>query len=627
MRRLEAARRGLSVFCWSAAVVFVVVVQPLYLLPIEQQLPIVLALTLMGLFAAKPLRSTAGPDRVVGDFIDLLLVVAAAATGFYMADNYQAIIHRQGAFTPTDIQVSVVAVIIVLEAIRRSVGWPLTIVSLVFIAYAIFGRSMPGLLVHRGYSFTTTASHLLLTYAGIYGTPLKIMIRYVMIFMVFGSLLQVVGASDVLVRFSQAIAGRFTGGLGKVAVIASALVGTVSGSAAGNVATTGAVTIPAMKRAGYPAHVAGAIESVASTGGQIMPPIMGAAAFLMAEYLGVPYGQVALAATLPAIIYFLSVGMAVDLYARAHGLRGMAPAQIEPLRQVLREGWLYILPIGVIFGLLILGYSATFAALVGVGLALVLLVVKRAGLRQVLAALEEAGRGAATLCIVSAGAGIVVGVMQLTGLGARLASVLVDLSAGSSLVLLVLTMVVSIILGMGMPTTVVYVLLVSLVVPALVQMGTAPISAHFFVFYFGVLAAVTPPVALASYAAASIAGSSPDRTGWMAFKMSFPSFIVPFFFASNPVLLGQGVWHEVLRGAVTASVGVFLLAMAVMNYMQGPLRWWARLLLVLAALLLIDPGAATDAAGVGIVIMVWLLQGRIRRHGIGVDGPTELPFS
>ncbi|HLV10995.1 MAG TPA: TRAP transporter fused permease subunit, partial [Trueperaceae bacterium] len=510
---MTKARGALGDLFWIAAMLFVVVVQPLYLLPVEQQLPITLTLVMVGLFLKRPtVRDEAKASRPVvllGRGVDLVLIVASAVAGAYVAMNYAAIIFRQGAFTPTDNFMAMVLLVLVLEGVRRAVGWPLTIVCLVFILYALFGRQMPGPLLHRGYSLERIGRHLALSYSGIYGIPLAVMVRYVILFIVFGALLQVSGAADFLVRFAQSIAGRFTGGLGKVAVVSSALVGTISGSAAGNVATTGSVTIPAMKRGGYQPHFAGAIESVASTGGQIMPPIMGAAAFLMADYLGVPYGQIAIAATLPALLYFLAAGVAVDLYARSHGLRGMKASEIEPLKSVLREGWLYILPILVIYVLLVAGYSPTLSALVGLAMAVLLMVVQRAGLRQIVAAFEAAGRGAATLTVVAAGAGIVVGVMQLTGLGARLASVLVDLSGGSILVLLLLTMVTSIILGMGMPTTVVYVLLFSLVAPALVAMGIAPLSAHFFIFYYGVLAAITPPVALASYAAASIAGSHP----------------------------------------------------------------------------------------------------------------------
>lgn len=617
-------RRGFSAACYAAAVLFVLIVQPLYLLPIEQQLPIALALSMMGLFAGKPIfgkrnsDSEGGPAALLAAVIDGVLILMTLVTGWYIAANYMDIIFRQDAFTPTDNAVALLVTLLTLEAVRRAVGWPLVIVCLVFIAYSVYGRSMPSLLIHRGYSFQRTATHVALSYAGIYGQPLAIMIRYVIIFMLFGNLLQVVGASDVLVRLAQAVAGRYTGGLGKVASIASALAGTVSGSAAANVVTTGTVTIPAMKKSGYPPHVAGAIEAVASTGGQVMPPIMGAAAFLMADYLGVPYGQVALAATLPALLYFFAAGAAVDLFARSYGLRGVPKDQLEPVGRVLRTSWMHVLPILVIYVLLVIGYSPTLSALIGVGLATLLLLVRRVTLRDTIDAIVDAGQGAAVLNIISAGAGIVVGIMQLTGLGPRLAAVLVDVSGGNVLLLLVLTMVTSIVLGMGMPTTVVYVLLASLVAPALVRMGIDPMAAHFFIFYFGVLAAITPPVALASYAAASIAGSPPDKTGWTAFKFSIPTFIVPFFVAMEPTLLMKGSVWAILLSTVSTVLGVYVLSVASINYLGGPLTWVGRVISAVAALLLIHQGWETDLAGLALFAIVWWSK---KRRGAKISAP------
>lgn len=601
-------RAWLGNAAWLAAVLSVTIVQPLYLLPIEQLLPIVLLLVMLGLFLRKPLVRE--PERrakawvAAGDVIDVLLAATAVVTGAYVAANYQGIIFRQGAFTPTDMLVASIAVPLVLEAVRRSVGWPLTIVSMVFIAYAIFGRSLPGLLMHRGYPYERTANQLVLSYSGIYGIPLQIMVRYVILFMVFGALLQVSGAADFLVRFSQVVAGRFSGGLGKVAVVASALVGSISGSAAGNVATTGSVTIPAMKKGGYAPHFAASIEAVASTGGQIMPPIMGAAAFLMADYLGIPYIQVATAAIIPAAFYFLSAGIAIDLYARDKGLLGLPPSAIPRLIPTLRQGWHFILLIAFVYGLLIYGFSPTRTAFAGVIAAALLVLIVRPAWGETWKTLKSTAESAAILCAVTAGAGIVVGVVQLTGLGAQLASVLVDLSMGRVVVLLLLVMVASIILGMGMPTTVVYILLAALVAPALVGMGIEPIGAHFFFFYFGVLAAITPPVALASYAAASLAGSPPDKTGWTAFRMALPSFVVPFFFALNPALLMQGSFFEILHSGFTAAIGIWLFSIAVMGTFNGRMPWWGRLVLLAGSVLLMVGGWATDLAGLALGAIV-----------------------
>ncbi len=625
---MTKARGALGDLFWIVAMLFVVVVQPLYLLPVEQQLPMTLTLVMVGLFLKRPtVRDEANASRPVvllGRGVDLVLIVASAVAGAYVAMNYAAIIFRQGAFTPTDNFMAMVLLVLVLEGVRRAVGWPLTIVCLVFILYALFGRQMPGPLLHRGYSLERIGRHLALSYSGIYGIPLAVMVRYVILFIVFGALLQVSGAADFLVRFAQSIAGRFTGGLGKVAVVSSALVGTISGSAAGNVATTGSVTIPAMKRGGYQPHFAGAIESVASTGGQIMPPIMGAAAFLMADYLGIRYLEVAMAAIIPAVFYFMSAWFAIDIYARSVGLRGLTRAERPPFLGTLRTGWVHLALIGLVYAMLIMGYTATRAAFIGVCAAAVLVLLKRVRPREVWSVLRQGAEAAGILCAVTAGAGIVVGVVQLTGLGAQLASALVDLSGGYVMVLLVLVMVVSIVLGMGMPTTVVYVLLATLVGPALVAMGLTPLSAHFFFFYFGVLAAITPPVALASYAAASIAGADFDRTGWAAFRIALPSFLVPFFFALNPALLLEGTPLQVVHNSLTAGLGIWLITTAVMNWMNGRLPLWARAVLFAAALLLIDGGWLTDLVGVGVLTAFALWRYRLTPAAGPVGGTDPM---
>lgn len=606
---IDSLRKWVSTGVWTAGVVFVVIVQPLYLLATELQLPIILAVALIGLFARKPILGASEKPSVrnASAIIDGVLILATTVAGLYLSVNYLAIIFRQGAFTHTDIVIAIVISALALEAVRRAVGWSLTIIAIVFLLYAFFGRIMPGPLINQGYSIPVTASQLALSYSGLLGIPLQIMVQYVILFLVFGAILQASGAATFLVQFAQALSGRYTGGLGKVAVVASALVGSISGSAAGNVATAGSVTIPAMKEGGYQPHMAGAIEACASTGGQIMPPVMGAAAFLLANYLGVPYIKVAIAAIIPALLYFLSVGMGVDLYARSQGLKGMREG-IVPLHRVLKTGWLFLVPIAAIFVLLFMGYSPTLTAFVGVLMTLVVVLVRRVKAKEVLKALARAGESAAILCVVAAGAGIVVGVTQLTGLGASLASILVDASGGHSFILLLLAMVTSIILGMGMPTTVVYVLLASLVVPALIQMGLQPLGSHFFIFYFGVLAAITPPVALASYAAASIAGSSINRTGWAALKMALPAFIVPFFFVTNPALFMQGSPVVVVRSVLTAIMGVGIFSTATMNYLYGKMRWWTRILLLGAALLLINRMWLTDIAGLALFIIIVLYR-------------------
>lgn len=600
---------------WLIGLMFVVVVQPLYLLPLDQVLPFVLMLVMVGLFLKRPIiRSEAGVRWYLsGLFLDMAMIAGAVAVGVYIGVNYSAIIFRQGAFTGTDTVMALIGLVLTFETVRRSVGWPLTIVCLVFLLYAIFGRDMPGPLINRGYSLPKSAKYLMLSYSGIYGIPLVIMVRYVILFMVFGGFLQLSGAANFLVRIAQAIAGRYTGGLGKIAVLASALIGSISGSAAGNVATVGSVTIPAMKEGGYPSQFAAAIEATASTGGQILPPIMGAAAFLMADYLGKPYIDIAKAAILPAIFYFFAVGFAIDLYSRRYGLRGLPRKDLPKFLPTLAKGWYFLIVIGLVYGLLIYGSSPTRAAFVGVIAAAVLALVKRPSLRSIAKTLSITSESAAVLCAVTAGAGIVVGITQLTGVGAQLASILVTASMGHLIVLLLLVTVVSLVLGMGMPTTVVYVLLAALVGPAIEQMGLHALTANFFFFYFGVLAAITPPVALASYAAASIAGSSMNRTAWTAFKMAFPTFIVPFFFAYNPSLLMEGAASQIALHAAIAMLGIAFFSMAAIGSLNGELVAWKRILLFASGVALIDSNWVAYAAGLALgcaVVIIHLMSMR-----------------
>lgn len=612
---IKSIRGLVSKIAWLSTLLFITVAQPLYLLPVEQQLPITLMLVMIGLFFYSPFIKLSDGNGNHGQvflfLLDSLFVVAAIVVGLYITVNYHEIIFRQGAFTATDAVVSIIAVLLVLDAVRRAVGWPLTIVCLVALAYALLGRYMPGALFHRGYSAERISLQLALSYSGLYGIPLQIMVRYVILFIVFGALLQLSGAAEFLVRFSTSFAGRYTGGLGKVAVVASGLVGSISGSAAGNVATTGSVTIPAMKSSGYEPHFAASIEAVASTGGQIMPPIMGAAAFLMADYLGIPYIQVVKAAVIPAFLYFFSAGAAIDVYARSKGILGLPKSEIPSLWGVIRSGWVFLALIGLVYGMLIGGYSPTRAAFVGIIAAFLLTIVKKVGIRSFVDTLFDSSISAAKLCAVTAGAGIVVGVIQLTGLGAQLASVMVDISQGHVYVLLVLVMFASIIMGMGMPTTVVYVLLAALVAPALVSLGIDLIGAHFFFFYYGVMAAITPPVALASYAAASIAKSPFEKTGWTAFKMAIPAFIIPFFFVMNPALLMNGTVPQIAYGVFTAVLGVWMISVATMNYFGAKLPLWGRAILAFGAVLLISLNIMSNLLGFAILVGLF-----IYRYGI-----------
>jgi len=344
-----------------------------------------------------------------------------------------------------------------------------------------------------------------------------------------------------------------------------------------------------------------------------MPPIMGAAAFLMADYLGIPYIMVVKAAVIPAFLYFFSAGAAIDIYARSKGILGLPKSQIPSFWGVIKTGWIFLALILLVYGMLIAGYSPTLAAFAGIIAAGLLIIVRKVGLKALMDALYDGAQSAAKLCAVTAGAGVVVGVIQLTGLGAQLASFMVEISQGHVFILLILVMFASIVMGMGMPTTVVYVLLAALVAPALVKLGVDIVGAHFFFFYFGVLAAITPPVALASYAAASIAKSDFDKTGWTAFKMAVPAFIVPFFFVMNPALLMNGTLFQIIYGVITSVIGVWMISVATMNYLAGRLPLWGRGLIIIGAVLLIGHSLVTDIAGYLVLaglILVWFRRRR-----------------
>jgi TRAP transporter 4TM/12TM fusion protein len=415
---------------------------------------------------------------------------------------------------------------------------------------------------------------------------------------------------DYFVNFAFAAAGRARGGPAKVAIFASGLMGMINGTSAGNVVATGSLTIPLMKKVGYHKKTAGAIEAAASTGGQIMPPIMGAGAFIMAEITGIPYTEIAIAAVIPAILYFASIYFMVDLEAAKLGMRGMREDELPKLNKMLRQIYLFI-PIIILIVALFMGYSVIRAGtLATVAAAMVSwLTPNRMGLRSILHAFELAGIMSIQIIAVCACAGIIVGVISLTGVGARFSSMLLDIAAASQLLALFFAMCIAILLGMGMPTTAAYAVAASVVAPGLVDLGIPQLTAHFFVFYFAVVSAITPPVALASYAAAGISGSNPMETSVASFKIGISAFVVPFMFFYNSAILMDGTWFEVIRAALTATVGVFLLSAGMQGwFMGGRIAWFLRVGLTAAALFMIEGGWITDIIGVGTAVVIYLVQ-------------------
>ena len=483
-----------------------------------------------------------------------------------------------------------------------------------FLAYAYFGAYFPGFLSHRGYSIERIVSHMYFTTEGILGIPLGVSSTFIFLFILFGAFLEKTGIGKLFIDLANCIAGWASGGPAKVAVITSALEGTVSGSSVANTVGSGSFTIPMMKRLGYRPEFAGAVEASASTGGQIMPPIMGAAAFLMSEFIGMPYIDIAKAAAIPACLYFLGVLFEVHFEAKKSGLKGMEKGELPSFMYVLKSRGHLFVPLFAIIYVLTEGFTPTLAALVGLGLSVVAGQLKketRMGPWDIIQALEAGARGAVGVAIACATAGIIVGVVTLTGLGLKMANGLVDLAGGHLFLTLIFTMIASLILGMGAPTTANYVITSTIAAPTLVLMGVPLLAAHMFVFYFGIVADITPPVALAAYAGAGIAKADPFKTGVEASKLAVGAFIVPYIFVYNPaMLLINTTTFLLIQNLVTACCGMFGVGAAIIGFCLARMTWFERVWFAVAGLMLIDPGTTTDIIGLVMLTLGMIYQWR-----------------
>lgn len=560
------------------------------------------ALTLV--FLLYPMKPRGAPGWRAAD---LLLLALGYSFVLHIFTNYEYFTNRIiyiDDLTTADKFYAIVAVAIVLEATRRVIGLALPLTAVAFLIYAIgFTRIAPQVLMEQLY-FSTE---------GIFGSTLGVSASYVMLFVLFGSFMERSGTGQLFMDFSMSLTGHTAGGPGKVAIVSSALFGTVSGSAVANVMVDGPITIPLMKRTGFRPPFAAAVEAVASTGGQIMPPVMGAAAFVMAEFLAVPYAQVALWAAIPALLYYVSLFFAVHFDAKRYKLAGVPRSELPRFFRVMAvRGHLFVPIFVVLFGL-ILGYSAPLCALAG-ALTCIPMALLRAstrggiGWRNVFDALVDGARNTLSVAMACACAGIVIGCVTITGLGITFTQFVIVLAQSSLVAALVLTAVAGIVLGMGMPTTPSYIVMVSLLVPAIIKLGAIPPAAHMFAFYFAILSAITPPVALAVFAAAGLAKSDLWATGWQAVRIAAATYIVPFMFVFEPSLMLIGDWFESLTSSASAVVGVMCLAAGLQGYLFREARWWERAVLVAAALLLIKPGYISDAIGLVLLAGVVLSQ-------------------
>lgn len=538
----------------------------------------------------------------------IYLAMAFVTTVYGLIYGNQILVAKAGIYTTTDYIFGIMTLVLLLEMTRRNLGWALPVLACLFLAYAKWGYLVPGYFSHRGYGLYRIVTQMYLGYEGIYGMAIASSATFIAMFIIFGGLLFAMRGTDVFSDMAFSMVGSVRGGPAKVAVVASSLFGTMSGSVTANVVGTGSFTIPLMKKTGYPAAFAGAIEATASCGGQIMPPVMGVAAFIMAEYLGVPYVEVLKSAIIPAILYFFGVFMAVDLHAAKIGLKGLPESELPRFGAVMKKGYFYLLPLVVVVCFLMTGASAMrsafYASLACVVLGLFIL--KKQFVKEMLDSFVDTASQFIPVALGTATAGIIIGVFSLTGLGFKLSSALITLSGGNVLVLLVLTMIASLILGCGLPTVAAYILLATLIVPALTQMGIVPMAAHLFVLYYGVLSNITPPVCLGVFAASGIANAPMLETARNAIKIALPAFIIPYVFVSNPamLMLGGGSIAHIIYSFLVVFFGVCGVSIGVFGYFVRPVSTFKRILFIVSGSCLVHTVIATDVIGIIVLIGV-----------------------
>ena len=571
-----------------------------------------IALVLFLAYLLYPAKKNAPKNTNKVPIYDIILAFVSAGSFLYMGINYEQLVAQAGNYTQIDIAVAMVAIVLLFEACRRVVGVPILVVVGCFIAYAYFGNMIPGTFGHRGFSIQRIATHLYFTTEGIIGTPLAVCSTFIFLFILFGAFLERTGVGQFFIDIANSIAGKATGGPAKVAVISSALQGMITGSSVANTVGSGSFTIPMMKRMGYRPEFAAAVEAAASTGGQIMPPIMGAAAFLMAEMTGIPYSNIVIAAIVPAFLYFSGIMIMVHLEAKRYGLKGLPPEEIPNFFKLMFSYWYLLLPLIVLVTMMMTGYTPARSALVAIVVAIVVSMFRketRMSPQTFLDALEGGARNIIGVAIACSVAGCIVGIVTLTGIGLKLAGGLLSLSGGNVLLALFFTMIASIVLGMGVPTTANYVIMATITAPVVLKLGIDLLPAHMFVFYFGIVADITPPVALAAYAGSAIARSNPLKTGVQATKLAIAAFLIPYVFALNPSLLLLGSTPiQVISVTITAFIGMFGVASAVEGYLFANMNPIVRIIALAGGLLLIIPGAATDIIGVVLVLLVMAFQ-------------------
>ncbi|MFG3434940.1 TRAP transporter permease [Lysinibacillus fusiformis] len=605
--------------------------------PAQIQRTIHLGFGLTLIFLLFPARKKAPKHKIA--WFDYLLALLSIGVGSYWSMNYTELVNRNGSITQMDFIVGLIAVLLVLEAARRAVGLPITIIAACFLIYAYYGPYFPAFMAHRGQDLESIVNLMYFTTDGIFGTPISVSATFIFVFLLFGAFLVKTGVGQYFNDLAVSLAGKLIGGPAKVAVFSSALQGTISGSSVANVVTSGSYTIPMMKKLGYRKEFAGAVEAAASTGGQLMPPIMGAAAFLMVEFIGrgITYWDIAKAAAIPALLYFTGIWIMTHFEAKRVGLKGLRDDQMPNRKEVFKKIYL-LLPIISIIVLMLTGTPVMHAALYGIIISIgVAMFNKDTRLKpmDVIGALVEGARTALGVVAATACAGIIVGVVVKTGLGLSLANSLVALAGGSIILTLIFVMIASLILGMGAPTTANYVITSTIAAPAIVALlsPNTPqelvplvvlLSAHFFVFYFGIIADITPPVALAAFAASGISGGDPIKTGVNSAKLAIAAFIIPYMIVFSPSLLMiDTTVPQIIWVVFTAITGMVAIGSGVIGYWYRKLYWFERIIVLVAGLLLIYPEKFSDWVGLGIFIVMFVIQVLSHKKGSHNDHTND----
>ncbi|MGM0828974.1 MAG: TRAP transporter permease [Bacillota bacterium] len=545
---------------------------------------------------------------------DWLFMILSIACYSYYVMNAQVISSRMSYIEPLtmlEITIGIVSGLLLIEATRRVIGNTLVLIIFICLVYGIWGHLITGELSHREFTAMWIVDHLFYTVTGIFSVPLGVSATFIFLFILFGKFLEVSGAGQFFIDLSVAGMGKYRGGPAKTAIVASSILGTISGSAVANTVTTGAFTIPLMKKTGYRSHFAAAVEAVSSTGGQIMPPIMGASAFIIASYLGVPYMDIAVAAIIPAVLYYCCLYFQVDLRAKRLGLNGLKKEDLPKVSTVLKTGFMFFVPLVVIVVMLASGTSPMRAGLFSIGVTILVAAFKkstRLSFSKMYKALDLGARAAIETAIACAASGFIIGIIGLTGIGLKFSGMIIDISGGILIVTLIFTMVTSIILGMGLPTVAAYIVQVPLTIPALIELGVSPLAAHMFVFYFAALSAITPPVALAAFAAAGLSGSDPMKTGMTAVRLGLAAFIVPYMFVYGETLLLVGDVPNIILSVVTSIIGIIGVACAAEGWLIRNALWYERVILFIGAILMINPGIVTDLIGFAILALVFFYQ-------------------